>query len=302
MAPADQIAFGTGGLRSAEVFQEAWRAGYRLFDTAVYYANDGELLSALEACGAGEQARIVHKVQPHRVSEQFERLIRPKLGGRRLDTLLLHHPALFVIDAGPDALMGPWRELEALVERGLVRRIGLSNAGPAFIEHLFAHAGVKPAVNQVEAHPGHFDAELVRACQERGVEVQCYSPLGSGRVPVLREPALQRIARQAGRSPAQVCLRWSMQKGLVPIVRTARPEHMRDNLQARDFALDGAQMEAVDRVGPTARAWDDPIKRGARAAAITPTRILVPNRVRFAIRSAVHYGLVELFLRRRSGR
>lgn len=301
MAPTDHIAFGTGGLRSPDVFQEAWRAGYRVFDTAVYYANDAELIAALDECGAGEEARLIHKVQPYRVADQFERLIGPKLDGRRLDTLLLHHPVLFVLDARPDALMKPWGELEKLVERGLVRRIGCSNAGPAFLEHLFAHASVKPAVNQVEGHPGQHDAGLFRYCQERGIEVQCYSPLGSGRVPVLETAAIQEIARQTGRSPAQVCLRWSIQKGLVPIVRTANAEHMRDNLQATGFSLDEAQMQAIDRGAQTARAWDDPIKRGGLGATITPTAIHVPNRLRFAIRSAVHYAIVELLLRRRPG-
>ena len=154
MPPADEIVFGTGGLRSPGVFEEAWRAGYRVFDTAVYYANDGELAAALDACGAGEQARLVHKVQPHRVSEQFERLIRPRLGGRRLDTLLLHHPALFVLRARPDALMKPWGELERLVGRGLVRRIGLSNAGPdtapVFVWPAVA-AGAMPSVPATSA-------------------------------------------------------------------------------------------------------------------------------------------------------
>ena len=80
------------------MFAQACRAGYRAFDTAVYYANDAELLAALDDCGAAGQARIIHKVQPYRISDQFERLIQPRLGGRPLDTLLLHHPALFVLD------------------------------------------------------------------------------------------------------------------------------------------------------------------------------------------------------------
>jgi diketogulonate reductase-like aldo/keto reductase len=301
MTSADEIAFGTGGLRSPDVFREAWRAGYRVFDTAVYYANDAELFAALDACGAGEEARVVHKVQPYRVSAQFERLIRPKLGGRPLDTLLLHHPALFVLDARPAALMRPWSELERLVERGLVRRIGCSNAGPSFIEYLFAHARVKPAVNQVECHPWQYDAELMRCCRERGVEVQGYSPLGSGRVPVLESTTIQEIARATRRSAAQVCLRWSIQKGLVPIVRTRSAEHMRDNRQALGFSLDVAQMEAIDRISQSGRAWDDPVKRGCLSATVSPTRIRVPNRVRFGIRSALHYGAVELLLRRRAG-
>jgi diketogulonate reductase-like aldo/keto reductase len=298
MTSAAEIIFGTGGLRSPEAFTEAWRAGYRVFDTAVYYANDAPLVAALDACGSAGEARLVHKVQPHRVSEQFERLIRPRLGGRPLDTLLLHHPALFVLSARPDALMKPWAELEKLVERGLVRRIGLSNAGPAFFEHLLAHATVKPAVSQIEAHPGCYDAALVGGWRERGIEVQAFSPLGSGRVPVLTMPEVQEAARRTGRSAAQVCLRWSIQKGMVPIARAARPEHMRDNREALAFSLDEAQVAAIDRVAETGRAWDDPIKRGCLAATITPDRIVVPNRPRFALRSALHYAAVATFLRR----
>jgi diketogulonate reductase-like aldo/keto reductase len=294
----DQIVFGTGGLHSPEVFRHAWQAGYRTFDTAVYYANDAELFAALEGEAGGRDARVIHKLQPYRVPEQFERIIRPRLGGRPLHTLLLHHPALFVLDARPATFLKRWRELEALVERGLVRRIGCSNAGAAFIDHLCRHAAVKPAVNQIEGHPWNYDADLVRECQERGVEVQCYSPLGSGRLPVLQSSTLQEIARGLGRTPAQVCLRWLIQKGVVPIVRTGDPRHMRDNLEALAFSLDEARMEQIDRMGRAARAWDDPVKRGCRSATFTAEKIRVANPVRFGLKSALHYLLVEMFLRR----
>jgi diketogulonate reductase-like aldo/keto reductase len=298
MAATDEIVFGTGGLRSADVFQEAWRAGYRVFDTAVYYANDAELFGALEACGAGGEARVIHKVQPHRVTAQVERIILPKLGGRPLDTLLLHHPALFVLNAGTSALMEPWGEAEKLVERGLVRRLGCSNAGASFIEYLCDHASVKPSVNQVECHPGQYDDGLVRRCRDRGVEVQAFSPLGSERVPVREAAAVQEAARATGRSPAQVCIRWAIQKGLVPVVRSSKPEHMRDNLRALDFSLDAGQVRAIDGIAGLGKVWDDPVKRGCLTGTVTPDGIRVPNRLRFAVRSAIHYFAVASFLRR----
>jgi 2,5-diketo-D-gluconate reductase A len=285
-------------VRAAEVFREAWRAGYRVFDTAVYYANDAALFEALESCGALDQARVVHKVQPCQVTAQFERLIEPKLRGRPLDTLLLHHPALFVLDAGTAGLMRTWRELEALVERGRVRRIGLSNAGRSFVEYLWQHADMKPSANQIECHPWNPESDLVRACRERGVEVQCYSPLGGGRLAVRDTPAVQEAARATGRSPAQVILRWAVQRGLVPIARATDPAHMRDNLRSLGFSLTPAQLEAIDRIRAAGRAWDDPVKRGCLGGTVTPERIEVPNRVRFAIRSGLHYGAVELLLRR----
>ncbi len=299
MTGFDSIAFGTGTLRSREVFREAFQAGYRTFDTAVYYANDEELTSALDDCGAGDEARLIHKVQPYRVSEQFERLIRPKLGGRPLDTLLLHHPALFVFDARPAALMNPWGELEKLVERGLVRRIGCSNAGASFLDYLFEHASVKPSVNQTECHPWNYNAGLVQLCRERGVEVQSFSPLGGGRLKVLESPAIREVARETGRSAAQVCLRWSIQKGMVPIVRTRDPGRMRENRKSSEFSLDDAQMRAIDGIAERGTVWDDPIKRGCLTGTITDAGIRVPNRPRFAIRSSLHYLAVESFLRRR---
>jgi diketogulonate reductase-like aldo/keto reductase len=298
--PLEPIAFGTGMLRSRDVFREAFQAGFRTFDTAVYYANDRELIGALDDCGAGEQVRLIHKVQPYRVSEQFERLILPKLGGRPLDTLLLHHPALFVFDARTEALMRPWSELEKLVERGLVRRIGCSNAGVSILDYLFAHASVKPSVNQIECHPWNYDARLVQHCRERGVEVQSYSPLGGGRLNVMESPAIQEIARATGRSGAQVSLRWSIQKGMVPIVRTRDPERMRENRRSTEFALDDAHMSAIDGIVERGRVWDDPIKRGCLSATVDRGAIHVPNRLRFAIRSGLNYLLVALLLRRRS--
>lgn len=237
-------------------------------------------------------------MQPYRVTAQVEQLVLPRLGGRPLDTLLLHHPALFVLDARPDAFMRSWKELEDLMERGVARRIGLSNAGRSFVEYLGRHARAKPSVNQIECHPWNYDASLVGFCQQNGLEVQCYSPLGGDRLAVKETPAIREVARATGRSPAQVCLRWSVQKGLVPIVRARDPAHMRDNRQALTFSLDPAQMEAIDRIDQTGKVWDDPIKRGCLSATIEPTRIRVPNRFRFAIRSGLHFAAVELFLRR----
>lgn len=270
-----------------------------MFDTAVYYANDDALIGALDVCDPGAEARIVHKVQPYRVTAQVERLVLPRLRGRRLDALLLHHPALFLTDSRTATFMRCWRELEDLLARGVTRRIGLSNAGRSFVEHLVRHAAVKPAVNQIECHPWNHDADLVRCCRENGLEVQCYSPLGGGRLAVKDSPAIQEAARATGRSPAQVCLRWSVQKGLLPIARARDPRHMRDNREALGFSLTSEQIDAIDRIGPRGRVWDDPIKRGCRAAVVDASRVRVPNRARFALRSGLHFAAVEVLLRRR---
>jgi diketogulonate reductase-like aldo/keto reductase len=130
--------------------------------------------------------------------------------------------------------------------------------------------------------------------------VQSFSPLGGGRLKVLESPAIQGIARETGRSAAQVCLRWSMQKGMVPIVRTRDPRRMRENRKSTEFALDDGQMRAIDGIADKGTVWDDPIKRGCLSATVAPEAIRVPNRVRFAIRSSLHYLAVEVLLRLRS--
>lgn len=164
-------------------------------------------------------------------------------------------------------LFETWQAMEELVDAGLVRQIGVCNFGVALVRDLRAHARIKPAVLQVEMHPHLAQPKLLRYCREEGVAVTAFSPLGApSYVPlgtatvadsVLDHPAIMTIARVVGRTPAQVVLRWGVQRGAAVIPKTSRPERLRENLALFDFALSGEQMDSINALDQNRR-FNDP--------------------------------------------
>ncbi|MFM7206235.1 MAG: aldo/keto reductase [Planctomycetaceae bacterium] len=152
-------------------------------------------------------------------------------------------------------LADTWGALERLVEAGLVRRIGLSNCPVGVIREIVAQSRIPPAVLQVEMHPFLAQERLLRFCRESGIAVTAYSPLGAGSyVPlgmaaaddsVLGHDTVRGIAAAAGCTPAQVVLRWGIQRGTAVIPKTSRLERLAENLAATHVALDDGQMRAV---------------------------------------------------------
>lgn len=145
-----------------------------------------------------------------------------------------------------------WEAMEGLVERGLVKAIGVANFTAPMLNDLLSYAKIAPAVNQVELHPYLQQAELVEFCAYNGIAVTAYSPLGSPGnyrdkgFPVLTDDETVRAIAQAhGKSPAQVLLRWGVQRGTIAIPKSVNPERIRENIDIYDFALTGAQMEAI---------------------------------------------------------
>lgn len=164
-------------------------------------------------------------------------------------------------------LADTWRAMEDLVSAGLVRRIGLCNSSVALIRDLLAAARVRPAVLQVELHPFLTQEKLLRFCREASIAVTAFSPLGApSYVPlgmataaesVLEHPVVRGIAAAVGRTPAQVVLRWGMQRGPSVIPKTSRPERLRENLAACEFTLSAEQMQAISSLD-RGRRFNDP--------------------------------------------
>jgi D-xylose reductase len=160
-----------------------------------------------------------------------------------------------------------WQAMEELVDAGLVRHIGVCNCGVALVRDLRAHARIGPTVLQVEMHPYLAQEKLLRYCREEGIAVTAFSPLGApSYVPlgtataadsVLDHPAIMTIAREVGRTPAQVVLRWGLQRGTAVIPKTSRPERLRENLALFDFALTGEQMDSINALDQNLR-FNDP--------------------------------------------
>ena len=226
--------------------------------------------------------------EPQHVRPAVERSLRD-LGLEYLDLYLVHFPiALQYVPfetryppewthdpAANEPRMEPiavpladtWRAMEDLVSAGLVRRIGLCNCTIALIRDLLAAARIRPAVLQVELHPFLTQEKLLRFCRESSIAVTAFSPLGApSYVPlgmataaesVLEHPVVTGIAAAVGRTPAQVVLRWGMQRGTAVIPKTSRPERLRENLAACEFTLAAEQMQAIAALD-RGRRFNDP--------------------------------------------
>lgn len=181
----------------------------------------------------------------------------------------LYDPAAAVPRMKPAALplAETWGAMERLVEQGLVRRIGLCNCTVVLLRELLMQVSLRPAMLQVELHPFLTQENLLRFCREEDIGLTAYSPLGApSYVPlgmaepsdsVLGHPVVLEIAESVGRTPAQVVLRWGIQRGTSVIPKTSRPERLRENLAAADFSLSTEQMRAISGLDQRRR-FNDP--------------------------------------------
>jgi D-xylose reductase len=165
------------------------------------------------------------------------------------------HAASPRIEYDPVPIIDTWRAMEELVSTGLVRNIGISNFGVSLIRDLLTQARIRPSVLQIEAHPYLVQSKLLRYCQQESIAVTAFSPLGApSYVPlgmaqasdsVLEVPLVKKIAASHGKSPAQVVLRWGVQRGTSVIPKSSRPERLRENLSLGDFTLTEDDMTAI---------------------------------------------------------
>jgi diketogulonate reductase-like aldo/keto reductase len=231
----------TAGRETEQAVEWALEDGYRHIDTATLYRNERSVGAALARSGLPrEQLFVTTKWLPLRRGPrvELERSLE-RLGLERVDLYLIHWPL-------PGRAGRGWREFEALAEAGLARAVGVSNYDRTRLGRLLSGSGRPPAVNQVHMSPLHFPEGLIAFCRERGVVVEAYSPLEQGRA--LGHPAVVEVARRAGRSPAQVALRWALQHEAVVIPRSARRERIRENAALFDFELGPEEMTALDAI------------------------------------------------------
>jgi len=251
--------------QTTSAVESALAAGYRLIDTAAAYANEREVGEGIRRSGVPrDEVFIETKVW---ISDYgydatlhaFEKSTR-KLGVDRLDLLLLHQPLPSAFDRTLDA----YRALERLLADGRVRAIGVSNFMPEHLERLLAETSVVAAVNQIEVHPYFQQTALQRVHAEHGIATQAWSPIGgitSYRGMERRsfdDPTLGEIARQHGKSSAQVMLRWHLQEGRSAIPKSVRPERIAENFDVFDFELTREQVAAIDALDTGVRGGPEP--------------------------------------------
>jgi diketogulonate reductase-like aldo/keto reductase len=235
----------TGDTAVAAV-RTALKLGYRHIDTAEGYRNHRDIARGLAAAGiARDDLFITSKV--FRTHLHYDDLLKAAEEALRdldipyLDLYLVHWP-------NPEVPMAEtFRALSRLQAEGLVRDIGVSNFSAAQIDEALAASANPISINQVEYHP-YLNQEALRAhCEARGVRLTAYSPLGRGNL--LEDPTIVRIAERIGRTPAQVALRWLVDKGIVAIPRARSAGHLQANLDLFGWELPAEDRAAIDAIG-----------------------------------------------------
>ncbi|HST65210.1 MAG TPA: aldo/keto reductase [Mycobacteriales bacterium] len=234
------------GRETEQAVRWALDAGYRHIDTAALYRNEESVGKAVRESGVPrEELFVVTKFQPRdadpeRSAEHSLRL----LGLDHVDLYLWHWPS--------GSATRHWPAFERIAGRGLARAVGVSNFSADQIGAL-AGADVPPAANQVEFSPFQFRRKLWEACEEHGVVLEAYSPLTRGHD--LGDTVIAGVAERAGRTPAQVLLRWAVQRGIPVIPKSANKDRIAENAAIFDFELgpdDMAALDRLDRTGGTA--------------------------------------------------
>lgn len=231
----------------------ALELGYRHIDTAQAYGNEEAVGRGLRESGVPrDDVFITTKFFPESRDPAAEaELSLERLGVDRLDLYIIHWP-----QGGPT---WAWPGMERALDRGLTRSIGVSNFSVDELNAVMAGANVAPVVDQVQFSPFEYRRRLLEACESRGIALEAYSPLGTGRH--LSDTTVCEIARRVDRTPAQVLLRWSVQRNIPVIPKSIHRERIEENLGVFDFSLsseDMARLDALDRTGGTDRAVEFP--------------------------------------------
>ncbi len=240
----------------ADAVAEAIKAGYRHIDGAARYENEVSVGEGIRKSGiAREKLFVTSKVWfTHRKYEQvlaaFDTTLKD-LGLEYVDLYLIHWPAVANnYENWEEVNAETWRAMETIYRSGKVRAIGVSNFLPHHLEPLLKTAEIVPMVNQIEFRPGYPQTECAAWCMEHGIVPEAWRPLGAGAA--LTGDLMTALSEKYGKTPAQICLRWVLQHGLAPLVKSANPVRMRENLQIYDFELSAEDMAKID-----ALPWDD---------------------------------------------
>ncbi|KDE48947.1 glyoxal reductase [Geobacillus sp. CAMR12739] len=232
----------------------ALEIGYRHVDTAAFYENEEGVGQAIRESGIPrEQVFVTTKVwntdQGYETTlKAFDKSLK-KLGFDYVDLYLVHWP-----------VKGKYKEtykaLEKLYKDGYVRAIGVSNFQIHHLQDVMADCEIKPMVNQVEYHPRLTQKELLTFCRENGIQLEAWSPLMRGEI--LSEPTIVDIGRKYGKTPAQVVLRWDLQRGVVTIPKSVTPARIKENADIFDFSLTDEEMKQIDALNLNKRVGPDP--------------------------------------------
>ena len=238
------------------VVETAFDAGYRHIDTAAAYNNEAGVGAAIKVSGLPRQEVFI--TTKLRNGDQgydetlaaYEQSCR-RLGLDQVDLYLIHWPYPMA-----NAYVDSWRALERLYAEGRVRAIGVSNFLTEHLDRLANETSVVPAVNQIELHPTYQQRDLTEVCRQRSIAIEAYSPLGQGAD--LEHQTVRRLADHYGKSPAQVVLRWHLQRGHIVIPKSNTPDRIRSNRDLDGWTLTADEVELITALESGNRIGSDP--------------------------------------------
>ncbi len=250
-----RMGLGTWLMDDAEAKQavvDAVTAGYRMIDTAQAYGNEEGVGEGIRTCGTPREqlfigTKVAAELKDHdSVAASIDESLA-KLGLDYVDQMIIHSPQPWAevnqsSDRHEEGNLAAWSALEEAQAAGKVRVIGVSNFNEHDIENILGNASVKPQVNQVLAHISNTPSELIDFCRAHGILVEAYSPIAHGMV--LTNPLVTEVAGHYGVTAAQLCVRYCLQLGLLPLPKTANPKHMANNAQV-DFEISDEDMQKL---------------------------------------------------------
>jgi diketogulonate reductase-like aldo/keto reductase len=241
------------GSETQRAVETALRLGYRHVDTARAYGNERDVAAGIAASGV-PRGEVFVTTKLWNSDHGYEETLRAcdeslaRLGMEQVDLYLVHWPV-----QGPRG--ETWRAMERLRANGKARAVGVSNYTVRHLEELLGRAREPPAVNQVELHPFLQQRELVEFCSRNGIMVEAYAPLVKAQR--MDHPALLRIAKRHGASPAQVLVRWALQRGFVVLPKSVHAARIEENAGVFGFALDREDLDALAALDEGYRtSWD----------------------------------------------
>lgn len=227
-----------------ENVKTALEIGYRHIDTASFYENEAGVGRAIRESGIPrDEIFVTTKVWNN--DHGFERALKAfdasiaRLGLDYVDLYLIHWPV-------PDMFPETWKALEKIYENGGAKAIGVSNFLDHHLKDLAKTAEVLPVVDQIELHPKLMQKSTVDYCQEQGIAIESWSPLGKGRY--LDDPRLVKLAEKHKKSPAQIIIRWHLQHEFIAIPKSTKKERQKENMNVFDFRLNEHDMHVLDQM------------------------------------------------------
>lgn len=272
------MGFGVAGLGTGPQFYTAMESalenGYRFFDTAPFYENEGEVGQVLRTCGVPREELFIATKLPNACHayedtlKAFDAALK-NMGLDYLDLYMIHFPMPML-----GLYQEAWRAMEKLYHEGLIRAIGVSNFQEHHLQKIFETCEIKPHTNELECNPYLTVRPLCNFCRDNGIRVINWFPLGGPREPLvpypmehfkvlLEDPVLREIGANHGKSTAQIALRWAVQNGIVPIPKSENPVWVRQNREIFDFSLTDEELARIDaldhdrRLGPDPNTFDD---------------------------------------------